>query len=62
MFGENEIGSENPIRRKDPFSICVFNSEEQEKGKWKRASRAIHWIVAWELRHSQVSPWYDNRS
>lgn len=50
MFGENEIGLGNPIRRKDPFSIRVFNSDEQEKGKWKRASRGIHWIVAWGLR------------
>lgn len=50
MFGENEICSENPVRRKDPFSIRVFNNDEQEQGKWKRASGGICWIVVWELR------------
>lgn len=50
MFGENEIRSENPIRRKDPFSICASNNDEQEKGRWKRASSGIYWGAAWELR------------
>lgn len=50
MFGENEICSENPIRRKDSFSTRVFNNDEQEKGRWKRASSGIYWIVVGELR------------
>lgn len=46
MFSGDEIGAENPLRSQDPFSIHVFNNNEQDKKKANgRAARSIYWVV-----------------